>query len=152
MKLASGAAGFSLSTGGNQPRVGLSGFLGACHQVARQTDSTVVGTVPAGVTPSFHTVVLSYDDARVAVLCHVGLPVVALAEPLSPGKFALSFVDRGVLADAFTDVAAFRMMTVQELHTPTALVDLSELSGAEHDQINYWKPATLGDLLFNFWQ
>jgi hypothetical protein len=151
MKLASGATGFNPSTGGNQPRVGLSDFLSACHQVARQTDSAVVGTAPAGVTPSFHTVVFSYDGARVAVLCHVRLPVVALAEPLSPGKTALSFVDRENLAEAFTDVAAFSVMTVQELHTPAAVVDLSELSRAERDQINYWKPATLGDLLFNFW-
>jgi hypothetical protein len=53
--------------------------------------------------------------------------------------------------EALTDVAAFGVMTVQELHTPAAVVDLSELSRAERDQINYWKPATLGDLLFNFW-
>jgi hypothetical protein len=40
------------------------------------------------------------------------------------------------LWDAIVDVAAFGAMTVQKLHTLAAVVDLSELSRAERDQVN----------------
>ncbi|MGC4773484.1 hypothetical protein ACLQ25_31525 [Micromonospora sp. DT44] len=30
-------------------------------------------------------------------------------------------------------------------------VDLTALDPGEHDQIDYWKPAAVGELLFNFW-
>ena len=30
-------------------------------------------------------------------------------------------------------------------------VNLSQLDGTEHEQIRYWQPVTVGDLLFNYW-
>jgi hypothetical protein len=34
---------------------------------------------------------------------------------------------------------------------PLRCVDISQLNRAERDQIDYWRPDTLGELLFNFW-
>jgi hypothetical protein len=34
---------------------------------------------------------------------------------------------------------------------PLVQVDLSALDRNEHREIKYWKPETVGELLFNFW-
>ncbi len=44
-----------------------------------------------------------------------------------------------------------RVLTTAELHTPLRQVDLRALGPAEHRQIAYWQPGTVGELLFNFW-
>lgn len=35
--------------------------------------------------------------------------------------------------------------------TPLAAVDLGALGAAEHRAIAYWRPGTVGELLFNSW-
>jgi len=148
MKLPPGATGFNPPPGDHaDPRA----FTAICHHAAHAIDATVTGVTPAGVTPNFHTVVIADNQHHIAVLRHTTLPFIAFARPHVKGDVTITYVDHPGLANAITNLTDAQILTADQLQTPLTQVDLSALDPHEHDQIGYWKPTTLGELLFNFW-
>ena len=150
MKLPAGATGFGPST---QPRgrEDTREFLAACHAAARQTGATVTASQRAAVTPDFDAVVLAYEHEHVAALRHALLNVVAFVQV--PGDHVappLAFTDRPGLAQVLGEIG-YQVLPAAELRQPTTSADLSNLTAHEHEQIKYWKPETVGELLFNYW-
>ncbi|MGW3606387.1 hypothetical protein [Micromonospora sp. NPDC005161] len=148
MKLPPGATGFNPSLG---RQADLGEFTPVCHHAARAIDATVTGVTPAGVTPNFHTVDIADAQHHIAVLRHTTLPFIAFARPHANGDVTTTFVDHPDLAAAITNLTDVQVLTVDQLQAPLAQLDLSALGPDEHHQILYWKPTTLGELLFNFW-
>ncbi|MFG1839570.1 hypothetical protein ACGFH8_14155 [Micromonospora sp. NPDC049175] len=148
MKLPPGVTGVNPPPGAEAD---LRVFTAVCRHAARAVDATVTGVTPAGVTPNFHTVDVADDRHRIAMLRHTIVPFIAFARPRTKGDVMLTFVDHPGLAAALTDLTDAQALTVDQLQTPLAQVDLSALDRAEHDQIGYWKPTTVGELMFNFW-
>jgi hypothetical protein len=150
MKLLPGATGFNPPAG---EHADLRRFTDICYHAARAIGGAVTGVTPAGVTPNFHTVDITHGHAQhhVEVLRHIALPLIAFARPAADGDLTMTFVDHGDLAAALTSLTDAQILTVEQLRTPLARVDLSALDRHEHRQINYWKPDTVGELLFNFW-
>jgi hypothetical protein len=62
----------------------------------------------------------------------------------------LEFTDRFALAQILS-AAGYQVLPAAELRQPLTSADLSDLSAHEHEQIRYWKPQTVGELLFNYW-
>jgi hypothetical protein len=149
MKLSTGATGFGSGT--THETADLSAFTALCHHAARATNGTVTHVIAAGVTPSFHTINIAHRQHHTAVLRHATLPLLAFAAPRSDGETTLTFLDDHDLAAAITEVSDLQIMTARQLSTPLTQTDLSDLHPSEHNQINYWKPNTVGELLFNFW-
>lgn len=85
------------------------------------------------------------------MLRHTTLPFIAFARPHANGDVSVTFVDHPDLAAALTNLTDAQALTTEQLQTSLSQVDLSALSPHEYDQITYWKPTTLGELLFNFW-
>jgi hypothetical protein len=148
MKLLPGATGFSPPSGAHAD---LREFTAICYHAARAIGGAVTGVTPAGVTPNFHTVDITQAQHHIAVLRHIVLPLIAFARSPVGGGLTVRFVDHRDLADALTSLTDAQVLTVEQLGTPLARVDLSALDRHEHSQIKYWKPDTVGDLLFNFW-
>ncbi|MEV1331659.1 hypothetical protein AB0J20_19040 [Micromonospora costi] len=150
MKLPPGATGFNPPPG---TQADLRAFTAVCHHAARAIGATVTGFSPAGVTPNFHTVYIADAQRHIAVLRHTTLPFIAFTRPHSDndGDVMITFIDHPNLAAALTNLTDAQALTVDQLQTPLAHVDLSALDRAEHGQIDYWKPTTVGELLFNFW-
>lgn len=104
------------------------------------------------MTPNFHEAVLRLTgQEQVAVLRHGLLPLLAFARPRSPDECAIAFTDHPDLSTAISELSDLHIATAAELSAPLSEVDLTDLSDAEHRQIAYWNPATVGELLFNFW-
>lgn len=148
MKLPPGATGFNPPPGA---RADLRAFTAICHHAAPAVGATVTGVTPAGVTPNFHTIHMADTHHRIAVLRHTALPFIAFARPHADGDVTSTFIDHPDLAATLTTLTDDRILTVEQLQTPLTHVDLSALDPDEHDQIDYWKPSTVGELLFNFW-
>lgn len=92
------------------------------------------------------------DGRSVAVVvAHLHLPFVLPAEvaPCSAGvPGALS--PEPEWAEVFTGFG-FTVLDDATLRIPLAEVDLSALARVEREQVRVWRPATLGELLFNSW-
>lgn len=147
MRLPPGATGFDAPGG----RTDVGAFTAVCHHAARAVGATVTGFTPAGVTPSFHAAGIAHARHHVTVLRHVTVPFIAFARPLADGDINLTFVEHPEFAAALAGLTDTRILTADQLQVPLSQADLSALDRAEHDQIGYWKPATVGDVLFNYW-
>ena len=147
MRLPPGATGFHAPG----ERADVRAFTAVCHHAARAIGATVTGVAPARVAPSFHAVDIAEAGHAVAVLRHVTVPFIAFARPRAGGDATLTFVNHPGLAAVLADLTDARALTVDQLGTPLSQADLSALDRVEHDQIGYWKPATVGELLFHFW-
>lgn len=148
MKLPPGATGLDPPPG---TQTDLGAFTAVCHHAARAIGATVTGVTPAGVTPNFHTVDIADAQHHIAVLRHTTLPFLAFARPHPDGDVMVTFIDHPDLAAALTKLTDAQALTAEQLQTSLSQVDLTALSPHEHDQINYWNPTTVGELLFNSW-
>jgi hypothetical protein len=148
MKLPAGATGFH---GPSDDGASLRAFTGICHQAARAIGGAVTEVTPAGVTPSFHTVHIAQRGRRIAVLRHSTLPLVAIAHPRVAADTVLAFVDHPDLAAAIAQASDLQILTAERLHVPLSAIDIGALHPHELEQIAYWQPHTIGELLFNFW-
>ena len=136
---------------GRPPDVDVKLFLGACYATARSSGmrvSAADGDLPPA--RSFHVATLVSPDETLHVLCNACFPFVAFATGSSTME-QLAFVDASVLASAFRQAGSFQVLAQELLNAAPTEEDLSELSAAEHDQIQYWKPKRLGDIIFNTW-
>jgi hypothetical protein len=142
VQLPRGATGFWSASATPPAPVDVRTFKSLGHSVGR-----VVSFQPAGVTPNFHLLTLRLPAGDLGVICHELLPLIAFVTvPLvdcSP-----TFVSRPDLAPFFP---GFEALTADALATPASRADLSLLAVAEHRQILYWRPATVGETLFNYW-
>ncbi len=125
-------------------------FRSACFEAGRGIGARVAA-LPLPGAPSFRAVTLTTRAASHTVLCHARLPVVAFTiTPPVPGGTVCGFVDPPPWAGGF-EAAGLRGLSARHLDTPMSGVDVGDLSRAELAQIRYWRPAVLGDLLFNWW-
>ena len=150
IRVARGATGFCGEGDDLVAQVDVGAFKTACHVAARSIRATVGEVTPAGVTPSFHTVLITAPGIRSTILCHEVLPVVAfVARSPQAGVSLAGFTSPPAWADAY-EVAGFRLLDVEELNMSLAAADTSELAEAELEQVRYWRPGTVGELMFNW--
>jgi hypothetical protein len=150
MKLPRGATSFGLPLG-EPAEVILRDLKAITYYAARRTHAAVTGIIPAGPTPNFHTAVLTYPARQITILRHDKLPLLAFAEPRDHPSTILVFADDPDLAAVIQEVSDLRILTTAELGQPLSRADLADLDQTEHQQIKYWKPDTIGQLMFNFW-
>ncbi|GAP46522.1 hypothetical protein [Streptomyces azureus] len=70
------------------------------------------------------------------------------ASPPQAGVPLADFTSPPAWADAF-ELGGFRLLDIGELIIPLAAADTSELAEAELEQVRYWRPGTVGELMFN---
>jgi hypothetical protein len=105
-----------------------------------------------GPTPNFYVGLLRYPERELAVVGHELLPLLAIARPPAEVDAGpLRFAEAPELAKALARNSPFRVLGIDELATSLGDVDLSLLADDERQQIRYWKPPTIGELLFNYW-
>jgi hypothetical protein len=83
------------------------------------------------------------ESYLVLLNCHH--PFVAFA--LSRGE--VSFLDIPALTAKYKPY--YTVLTKEFLDTPISSKHLSTLSKAELEQVSYWKPKTVGEVIFNSW-
>lgn len=151
IRVARGATGFWGHGDSPLPRADVVAFRTACHAAARSIGGTVGEVTPAGATPSFHTALITTSSGRATVLCHEVLPVVAfVTSPPQAGTPLPDFTPLPAWAAAF-EMGGFRLLDLDELTMSLASADTSELAEEELEQAGYWRPSTVGELMFNWW-
>lgn len=128
-------------------------FREACHEAAGRTGGKIMEFRFAdSVTPNFHQAVIVYDGRTVAVAYTRDPALVAIIEPrvIEPiGGWdcgPLTFLDAPELLTVLA--ARFPVLTPADLTGP---FDPSLWPHIDAEDIKYWKPNTLGEALFNYW-
>ena len=127
-------------------------FRGACHATARVARGAVEQVVEKSYPRIFHSAVIVVSGSRFAVVCNAIYPWVAfvledteyVADPgtfLDPPAWSAVMVDMG-----------FLVMSRQLLESPLTAVDTTALGKGEWLQIHSWRPANVGQTVFNSWE
>lgn len=128
-------------------------FRGHCYAVARDLGGRVCSVEAPfwrGVA-NFAFAVLDLPTGRVGVALNAHFPVVGFAEPLDDSSCLLRFVDAPALAERFRGFGMYEVATAAELTRRLTPEMCQNLAPAEHDQVKHWRPGSVGELLFNFW-
>ena len=137
-----------------EPRsLGSKSFESACYLVANSDGGKVEALDFDLLGRSYYVATLPTKTDHVSVLCNGVHPYVAFVPPGSfgGGNSELTFVDPTHLAAAFSALTDFAPLEAGWLSadlTPELLIDLAK---AETEQVHYWKPRRVGDVIFNNW-
>lgn len=151
MQLPKGITGFWEQA--DPPRTDERAFRAVCHAVALTGQGQVESfdSVSGQVARNFSVATLSFSSSRVAVLLHAHFPWIAFAEPLLDHSSTISFIDWPAGVEQFRSCSEYTILTRQRLLEPVSKQDTSKLAAAELKEMKYWRPATLGEVVFNFW-
>lgn len=153
-----GVTGFLGRRGEERGTVDLKAFKQACFATARSVRAKVAevrGAGSDGMARSCHHARLRLDQGptpAILVLCNAHAPLVAFADPAHHVAASPVFVDARNLAERLGQVAVdFRMLSVADLEQPVRPNAIAELNDAELQQVRYWRPSRIGDVVFNHW-
>ncbi|WP_134665648.1 MULTISPECIES: hypothetical protein [unclassified Amycolatopsis] len=125
-----------------------------CYDFARSTGGTLTDFRVPTVTPNFWQAVIEYFDRTISVVAANDAPVVALARPRSfdftPAREwgPLEFVDEPDLIAVLAQIEQFQVLTPADLDRSFVAKDWPHLTRSD---VAYWKPSTVGEALFNYW-
>ena len=143
---------FNWDDRGTIPEFSFVEFKGVVYGVSVPLCLAVSELNERGVTPNFHSARLHGVETDLTVVAHSTYPIFAFAEPLDLGSCRLCFIDSETLSRKmgalFPNVSVAR---AAELNRKLRTSDLAELDAAELEQVDYWKPKTVGELAFNWW-
>jgi hypothetical protein len=131
------------------PAVDPKSFARACHAAARAESGSVERFEPAGIARNYHRVILRLRDDAIAVLCNAHVPWIAFAE--ASDDVALRFREATALASRIKDALPCEVVSLSSLEALPDAELLANLGAVEREQIRYWRPQRLGDIIFNFW-
>lgn len=134
------------------PKYSIAEFKHLVHALALLQGSKIGSISECGITPNFHTAELQMEGTRLFVLGHSNFPVIAFVEQLNHDDQQLRFVDNlnvaGEISRLCPEVEIGRTSDLSRLITND---DLAVLTVVEQKQVAYWKPRTIGQLVFNWW-
>lgn len=126
-------------------------ILADCHLVARTFGWSVGTTNWATMSRNFHAVELCAGSKSIWVLFNQHHPLCAFSRlsAIEPGQH--KFLDQEALFETFGELTSFRPLAISDLQRRVTAEDLKALNRAELEQVNYWKPSQIGDVIFNNW-
>lgn len=129
----------------------LNAFRSACHTVSQVTQSSLLAQIrQPNDQRNFLTAQFATPLGEIAALLNQHVPLLGFAVPSRPGK-PLRFADVRELANAFAQLGMYRVLSLSDLQQPITADELARLSPTEIEQVNYWKPTSLGQIIFNAW-
>lgn len=152
MKLVEGITGFyDASERDGLPHVAVEIFKKEVVGALAPLGYKLVEIEEAGVTPNFHLALFEQDGTKLAVVCNSIYPYIALANAPEESGCELKFITNERIEyaiGAYTTFAVIPFISLCEKLTPDSL---SCLNKAELHQVNYWRPNTVGEIIFNWW-
>ena len=124
-------------------------FIGACHAAARAESGRVERFEPAGAARNYHRAIFRMRPGDVAVLCNAHVAIIALAE--AGDELPLRFLEADSLASRIAEGMPCEIASRSTLEAHPDAESLANLGSVELDQIKYWRPRRVGEILFNEW-
>lgn len=121
-------------------------FRQMCHTLARKNSGTVTEVDTDTTARNFYSVKLSRYNQSVFILQNIHYPFAAFARQDDSGGFIWISQPEWVQLPE----GSVRFLNAGELNQDWHGL-CGELSPEELDQIHYWKPQTVGEIIFNTW-
>ncbi|MCM3654797.1 hypothetical protein [Metabacillus litoralis] len=149
MILPNGVTGFYNSEAIKPPKVEGKQFKQLCFDIVSRNGGKVIDFNTPQYPANFYYAQVEILGNRFYILLNEHYPYLAFASAVEFGN--IKFIDNPVLYEQFSPF--FRVIGTVELNVPfnQNLVKKTELNSAELEQLAYWKPETVGQIIFNYW-
>jgi hypothetical protein len=122
-------------------------FIQLCYDIASRNGGKVIDFRPPEFPRNFYNAKVEMFDEQFHILLNEHYPFLAYASVVEVGNF--SFIDKPILNEYFSPF--YRIWKTDELNKRIRPNLLKELAPLELEQIAYWKPKTIGQIIFNYW-
>ena len=146
MLLPRGITGFWSVNANPPPFLDEKAFRRMCHALARENGGTVAEVDTDTVSRNFYSAKLSRYDQSVFLLQNIYYPYAAFDQRDADGRSILTGPPEWLRLPEGT----VRFLSPAELNQDWRGL-CSELSPEELEQIRYWNPQTVGEIIFNAW-
>jgi len=147
MKLPNGVTGFYDSEYDRPPTLDGKHFKTLCFDLAIRNGGKVISFHEPRYPANFYEVQMEVFGLTFYVLLNAHYPYLAFASAVDMEN--IEFIDSPVPCEFLAP--PYRVMSKAELYAPFTQREGAELNKAELEQIAYWKPETIGEVLFNHW-
>ncbi|MCA1201953.1 hypothetical protein ACTHAL_000786 [Priestia flexa] len=149
MKLPNGVTGFYDSKVNKPPQVDGKQFKQLCFDFASRNSGKVIDFITPQYPSNFYYAHVEIVGNQFYILLNEHYPYLAFASIVEFGN--IKFINRPVPYEKFSSF--YRVIGTGELNVPLnqKLLKQTELNSAELEQIAYWKPETVGQIIFNYW-
>ena len=146
MILPRGITGFWGTATAPPPHLDEKAFCQMCYSIAMENGGVVTEVDTDTAARNFYSAKLSRYDQSVFILQNIHYPYIAFAQRDAASRFVLiSPPDWLQLSDD-----PVRVLSPNELNQDWRSL-CGELSPEELEQIRYWNPQTVGEIIFNTW-
>ena len=136
------------------PLTNLKAFHSHCHHAARVTGArlqAIRDPYEGGIPSNYAIARIQFSDTEVAVLINSTRPIIAFAKCPAEWQITFEFIDCPKLAAAFLEVGEYSIATSEELNRPVLRELCKNLAPAELKSVRSFRPARIGDVIFNYW-
>ena len=121
-------------------------FRRMCHALARENGGAVTEVDTDTAVRNFYSAKLSRYDQTVFLLHNIHYPYAAFAQRDASGRFVLTQRPEWLQLPEIP----VRFLSIAELNQDWRGL-CGELGSEELEQIRYWNPQTVGEIIFNAW-
>ena len=150
MGLPNGVTGFYNSDTNKPPEVERKQFKQLCFYIASCNGGKVIDFSTPQYPANFFNVEVEILGNRFYILLNEHYPYLAFASFVDE-TYGITFIDNPILYEQFSPF--YQVISSEELNIPfnQNMIKNSGLNSAELDQLAYWKPETVGQIIFNYW-
>ncbi|NBI28651.1 hypothetical protein [Chengkuizengella marina] len=158
MILISGITGFFDSNTIPPPEIDEKQFKKLCFSIIAEKNGKVLDFKKLKYPYNFYIVEVKVGYDHLYVLLNNHFPFVAFASTVNLENATFTYIDESWLSRKFTPY--YRVMSTKELMETVVIKKIkgtitlendNELNIAELSQLFYWKPTTVGEIVFNMW-
>lgn len=149
MKLPNGVTGFYNSEANKPPKVEEKQFKQLCFDIVSRNGGKVICFNTPQSPANFYYAQVEILGNRLYILLNEHYPYLTFA---SADEFEdIKFIDNPFLYEQFAPF--YQIIGTVELnsHFNQNMVNKADLNSAELEQLAYWKPETVGQIIFNYW-
>jgi len=156
MHFPNGVTGFYSSIDNKPNEIDENHFKSICFDLVRRNKGKLLKIDEGNLTNNFLKVKVDMFNREIYVLLNAYYPFLALAATVEFQH--ISFIDDLVLSMYL--MPFYKVLSKEELNEPldirnskgkVSLENKNNLNSSELEQIFYWKPNTVGEVIFKFW-
>ncbi|TAA69547.1 hypothetical protein D2910_09460 [Planomicrobium okeanokoites] len=151
VELPYGISGFYNSDEPKPPEVDVSEYKKLCDDFAEKLNGQVLEFTDTLYPANFHKAFFELPGTNICLVMNKHYPVLAFAKTVEALK--IEFINFSEGAQAIPEDYTVLTADILEAAVPENLNELpgEELNNGDKEQIKYWKPETIGQIIFNFW-
>jgi hypothetical protein len=156
LKLPKGVTGFYNAKHNKPPTIDGNQFKQQCFSIIKRNNGKVLEFIELQFATNFLYVEVKVFNKHLHILLNEHYPFLAFASFVDFEN--IKFIDEPELLKQFSPF--YKVLSIEELNEPLYIKESTgkiilendnELNSAELEQIAYWKPKSVGEVIYNFW-